>query len=229
MKKILSIIMMATLFIAAVNAQSAAEMALQQQELNKILRKSLDAKPTKDAKKQAKELQKEGWKVPVGERSIEQQITESQFIGAEFMSDENGLPTRRFIQHTGFSTAGTYNVAYAAARSNAQVEIANMLETQIAAAMQGKLDNAQQSGLNATSVDKYNQRIKEIVHESLTNSIPVMAVYRRLPNNSFEVQTRIAFDKKEISARLKRSLQNQLEMEGDQLNNLIDNVISTTL
>lgn len=229
MKKLFSTIMMAIMFIASVNAQSAIEMANQQRELNEILRKSLNAKPTKDAKKQAKQLKKEGWTIPAGERSIEQQITESQYLNLEMMSDENGAPTRRFIQHTGISTAGTYNAAYASARSNSMTEIASMIETEIAAAMQGKLDNAQQNATNATTVEKYNQRIKSIVHESLTNAIPVLAIYRVLPNKNFEVQVRIAFDKKEIAARLKRNLQKELELEGDQLNELIDKVINNTL
>lgn len=229
MKKIITIAFMAMTIIFGMNAQNAKDLAKQQNELNNILRKSLNAKPTKDAKKQAKELKKQGWIVPAGEKSIEQQVTESQFLGAELMSDENGVTTKRFIQHTGLSTAGTYNAAYAAGRSNAQVEIANMLETEVAAAMQGKLDNAQLNAVNATTVEKFNQRIKAIVHESLTNSIPVLAVYRVLPNNNFEVQVRIAFDKKEVAARLKRALQKELEMEGDQLNGLVDDALNNTI
>lgn len=225
MRKLLSIIVMALTIAAGANSQDAVELARQQNELNSIMRKALDTKPTKDAKKQAKELKKQGWLVPAGERSIEQQITESQLLSAELMADENGAPTRRFIQHTGVSTAGTYNAAYAAGRSNAQVEIANMLEAEIAAAMQGKLDNAQLNSENAVTVEKFNQRIKAIVHESLTNSIPVLAIYRVLPNKNFEVQVRIAFDKKEVAARLKRALQKEIEMEGDQLNAMVDNVI----
>lgn len=229
MKKLVSSFVMAAILAAGVSAQNAADLARQQQELNNIMRKTLNAKPTKDAKKQAKELKKQGWVVPAGERSIEQQITESQFLTAELMTDENGAPAKRFIQHTGVSTAGTYNAAYAAGRSNAQVEIANMLETEIAAAMQGKLDNAQQNAVNATTVEKFNQRIKAIVHESLSNSIPVLAIYRVLPNNNFEVQVRIAFDKKEVAARLKRALQKEIEMEGDQLNNMVDDALKSAI
>lgn len=141
MKKIISIVVMAIMFVAGAQAQSAIDMNRQQNELNGILRKTLNAKPTKEAKKEAKQFMKQGWSVPAGERSIEQQITESQLLGAEVMADENGAPTRRFIQHTAVTVAGTYNAAYATGRANAQAEIANMLATEIAAAMKGKLDN----------------------------------------------------------------------------------------
>lgn len=229
MKKVIFTIVMAIMCVAGATAQNAIEMAKEQQELNKIKRKILNAKPTKEAQKEAKKLEKKGWTVPAGERSIAQQITESHLFAAEYMSDENGAPTRRFIQHTVLATANTYSVAYAAARSNAQVEVASMIGTQVAAAMQGKLDNAQQDAENAVSVTKFNQRVKAIVHESLTNSIPVLACYRVLPNKNFEVQVRIAFDKKEVSARIKRALQNELELEGDQLNGLVDEAINNAV
>lgn len=229
MKKIISIVVMAIMFVAGAQAQSAIDMNRQQNELNGILRKTLNAKPTKEAKKEAKQFMKQGWSVPAGERSIEQQITESQLLGAEVMADENGAPTRRFIQHTAVTVAGTYNAAYATGRANAQAEIANMLATEIAAAMKGKLDNSQQNTITATSVDKYNQRIRSIVHESLTNSIPVLSMYRTLPNNNVEVQVRIAFDKKEVTARLKRNLQKELEVEGDELDGMIGGAMNNTL
>ena len=55
MKKILSFV--AALMIATTaTAQTAMELARQQQELNAINMKMLNAKPTKQAKKQAKEL-----------------------------------------------------------------------------------------------------------------------------------------------------------------------------
>ncbi len=220
---------MAIISATVVYAQDAAELARQQQELNKVLMKSLNTKPTKDAKKEAKRLKKAGWIIPAGERSIEQQITTGHILGAELMVDENGAPTRRFIQHTGIATAGTYNVAYASARSNSQVEIATMIANEIVAAMAGKLDNAQQNAENAVSVEKFNQRIKSLVHETLTNSIPVLTIYRVLDNKNFEVQVRIAFDKKEVAAKVKRNMQKELEMEGDQLNEIVDQAINTAI
>lgn len=226
MNKLISLIVLGLVLTVSANAQSAAEMARQQQTLENILKASLNSKPTKEAKKQAKEYKKEGWLVPAGEPTIEQQITKSQLLGAEYMADGNSAPIRRYLQHTAISTGGSYNAAYAAARNNAMSEISAMLETEIAMALQSKIDNAQSSELNATSVDKYDQRMKAIVHQSLANAIPVLALYRRLPNNSFEVQVRIAFDKGEIADRLKKELAKELEMEGDELNGLVDNALN---
>ena len=74
MKKILSLMVMAMVATTSF-AQTAIELAKQQQELNAFSMKMLNAKPSKMAKKQAKELRADGWTVPAGEASIEQQVT----------------------------------------------------------------------------------------------------------------------------------------------------------
>lgn len=229
MKKLFFTLIAAIACSMTLNAQSAIELAKQQRELNETIMKMLNAKPSKSAKKQAKEYKKEGWTVNAGDKDMEQQITASQMYGEEPMVDEDGNTTKRFIMQSGTQTAGSYNAGYAAARNQAQVELAAMIKTQIVAAMQGKLDNAQASSISATTVDKFNERTKSIVDEALTNSIPVLTIYRRLPNNLFEVQVRLAFDKKELTARLKRNMQKQLEEEGDELSDIVDDVLRNKL
>ena len=67
------------------SAQSAKELAKQQQELNEINLKMLNSKPTKDAKKQEKKLAKEGWCVPAGSKTIAKQITETlEYTASDF-------------------------------------------------------------------------------------------------------------------------------------------------
>ena len=226
MKKIVMLVAVA-MMTATVSAQSAAELAKQQMELNNVNKKLLSQKPLKEAKKQAKELKKEGWTVPAGEQSIEQQITGSMYYAAELMADENGAPTKRYIVQPAIQTSGTFNTGYAAASASAQTELAGLLKKEIVAAMQLKQDNAQGSEITATTVDKFNQRAKAIVDQTLTNSFPCLRIYRRLPNHNFEVQVRMVFDKKELAARLKRRMQQELEQEGDELNDIVDDILSS--
>ena len=108
MKKMISLLVVA-MMATATFAQSAAELARQQKELNEIHMKMLKAKPTKDAKKQAKEFRKDGWQVPMGEMSLERQINKSMLYDQELMTNEDGGITQRFLQHTGQQTAGSYN------------------------------------------------------------------------------------------------------------------------
>lgn len=225
MKKMFFMLVAAMMCSMTMTAQSALELAKEQRKLNEVNTKMLNQKPTRDAKKQARKLKKDGWVVPVGEKTIEKQLTESQLLGEELMVDETGSSTRRYIQHTASQVAGTYNAGYAAARNAAIVELASNLKTQVAAAMQAKLDNSQTSSINAVTIDKFNERAKAIVDASLTNTRAVVAIYRVLRNNNYEVQVRLAYDKKELAASLKRKMQQELEMEGDELNDLVDEVI----
>lgn len=225
MKKIISLAALAMIATTSFS-QTAAQLAKQQQELNAINMKMINAKPTKSAKKQAKEMKAGGWTVPAGETSIEQQITATQLYKAELTTDENGNTIKRFLTHTAQQTAGTYNAAYAAARAAAQTELASMLKTEIVSAMQQKLDNNQSDAVSAVTVDKFSQRSRAIVDQTLTRSIPMLSIYRRLQNNNFEVQVTIGFDRKEIMARIKRNMKKELENEGDKLYDIVDEVFS---
>lgn len=228
MKKMISLMVVA--FMATVTfAQSAKDLAKQQKELNEINMKMLNAKPSKDAKKQAKEYKKEGWQVPVGEQSMEKQITKAQLYEQELMTNEDGGITQRYLQHTSQATSGSYNSGYAAARAACLTEVAGMIETKLSAAWKNILDNEEESAVKSTTNDKFNQRAMGIVRNSLSNSIPMVVIYRVLPNNQYQISVRLAFDKKEIAARLKRNLKKELEMEGDKLDGMVEDMICKEL
>lgn len=225
MKKMISLL---TLIVIATMsfAQSATELAKQQLKQNDVQMKLLDIKPTKSAKAEAKRLRKEGWVVPAGENDLAIQLTKAQLMGEELMTDEEGNITKRYFQHTAIATSGTYNTGFAAARANALAEVASMMKTQLVAAWDAKHDNSQNASTSVTANEKYHQRMRGIVDETITNAIPTVKIYRRL-NNNFEVQVRMAFDKKELGARLKRALQKELEEEGDYLNAIVDEMLSS--
>lgn len=226
MKKIVCLLVLASANIALTSAQNAIELALQQKQLNKINMELLNSKVSKSAKAEAKKLRKQGWLVPAGSKDIEHQITTVQLLTEELMADEAGNPTKRYIIRNGMATAGAVNTGIASARTNAQVELAAMLETRVAGAMEQKLDNQQNTSITTTTVEKFHERVKAIIDASLTNTRTELTVYRELPNHNYQVQVQVVFDKKELEARLKRAMQQQLEKEGDEeLNDIVDEVL----
>lgn len=228
MKKLISLLALVTIATTSF-AQTAAELAKQQREQNAIYMKLVNMKPSKSAKKQAKDYKKQGWEVPAGENALEVQITKSQLYGEELMTDEEGNTTNRYYQHTGSSVAGAYNTAFAAARAYTLGEVASMIQTQLVAAWKANADNAQADASTTSTDEQFNQRMKAIVDESITNYIPTLKMFRRV-GNTIEVQVRLAFDKKELSARLKRNIKKELKEEGDQkLNGVVDDLINKKL
>ena len=225
MKKIISLFIV----IAASTmsyAQDAKDLAKKQMELNEINMKLANLKPTKEAKKQAKVLTRQGWKVPAGQPSIERQITKMQLYQAELMTDGNGNPTTRYITHSAQQTAGTYNAGYAAARATAQAEVASTIKTSIISTLDMSLGNNQSDAATAASVDVLKTNTKMIVDEVLTGSIPLLVAYRRLPNNNFEVQFGLAYDKMELRSRLKNKLLKEL---GDDSEALVDGMVDKAM
>lgn len=225
MKKIISLFIV----IAASTmsyAQDAKDLAKKQMELNEINMKLANLKPTKEAKKQAKVLTRQGWEVPAGQPSIERQITKMQLYQAELMTDGNGNPTTRYITHSAQQTAGTYNAGYAAARATAQAEVASTIKTSIISTLDMSLGNNQSDAATAASVDVLKTNTKMIVDEVLTGSIPLLVAYRRLPNNNFEVQFGLAYDKMELRSRLKNKLLKEL---GDDSEALVDGMVDKAM
>ena len=222
MISLLTLVAIATLSFA----QSATELAKQQREQNAAYMKLLNMKPSKSAKKEAKNLKKQGWEVPAGEADLALQITKSQLMGEELTTDEEGNTTKRYYMHTAIATSGAYNTGFAAARANALTEVASMMKTQLVAAWKIKNNNSQGQATTVTTNEKFFQKVGAIVDETITNAIPVVKAYRRIGNN-FEVQVRLAFDKKELSARLKRAMAQELELEGDrELGTIVDDTLN---
>lgn len=226
MKKFMTIIAM-IMAVVATNAQSAKELAKEQLELNKVNAKLLKSiKPNAQTKKDVKRLKKEGWMVQAGAKAMEIQFTEAQNMETTLMKDEAGNTVSQYIMQPGTAVGGTYTAAYNQALMSAQQSISQLIETKIAAAMQSKVDNEQTSAITTVTVDKFHQRAKAVSQATLTRAQTVVTIYRVLPNHNYEVQLRLAYDKQEFAAQLKRKLQKELEAEGDELNAVVDEALS---
>ena len=197
MKKILLLGLAALLTLTA-SAQSAEELAARQASLDSLFQAMLNAKPSKEAKAEAKRLEKEGWKAQEGEKSILQQIHESQVMAQEQMIAADGSLAERFLMQTATQTSATYATGYATARAKAQALLSGLMETKVKSEMQSRMKNEQLAGGGAYSEAEFKQRIQTAVRQSLKNCIPVMCLYRQLPNNLYEVQLRLAVDGKAL-------------------------------
>ncbi|MCD8237703.1 MAG: hypothetical protein LUD00_13940 [Prevotellaceae bacterium] len=227
--KRLTLLLAVGMITTASYAQSAVELAKQQRELDKINMEMLSAKPSKEVmkevKKEVKNREKAGWCVPAGGDGMAAQLIRSRLMNQELMRDEDGQTVRRYISHTATVLSGSESAGYASARNQCQVEIAAILKTKVAAAMKAALDNRQTSADNATSNDQFNQRVQSITDVTLSMMTPVIHFYR-VKGNNYEVEVRVAYDKKEMKASLKRRLEKELKIEGDELSDVVKDVLS---
>ena len=67
MKQIFTLIVLVALSASTMNAQITKEQRQERQELFKLTKKDLGARATKTARKEAKQMRKEGWQTTPGE------------------------------------------------------------------------------------------------------------------------------------------------------------------
>lgn len=157
------------------------------QELSKAEMKAI--------KKEAKVLEKEGWKVKPGELPIIDQLVRSRCVQLE--EDENG---EKWIIGAASSIGGIYDAARMQAMTLAKTEIAGLIKTNLTFKFKEILENRQQSGEGAESMANTAMNAQGVsIDQELRNPRMLLVVYRTLENKNIEVAIRIAIPKKKIN------------------------------
>ena len=149
-----------------------------------------DTNPSKEAKKQAKTMKKEGWQVADGEKSLEMQLTECQLC----MTDSN------YIVESATFRAANYHLGYNTAHAKALRAIASRLNTFITSDTEMIQFNQQQADGTPQSGIGINRQTKSISEETLSNAFPVLVISRKMPDGTYEVQVHLAIALKQLSS-----------------------------
>jgi len=149
-----------------------------------------DTNPSKEAKKQAKTMKKEGWQVADGEKSLEVQLTECQLC----MTDSN------YVVESATFRATNYHLGYNTAHAKALRAIAGRLNTLISSDTEMIRANQQQTDGTLQSDIEINRRTKSVSEETLSNAFPVLVISRQLPDGTYEVQVHLAIALKKLSS-----------------------------
>lgn len=149
----------------------------------------------KAIKKEAKKLEKEGWKVKPGELPIIDQLVRSRRVQLE--EDENG---EKWIIGAASSIGGIYDAARMQALTLAKTEIAGLIKTNLTFKFKEILENRQQSGEGAESMANTAMNAQGVsIDQELRNPRMLLVVYRTLENKNIEVAIRIAIPKKKVN------------------------------
>lgn len=227
MKKFLVPVCLACLLAAPTSAfaQSDEAMALlkQREELRKASKSELNEKATKTARKEAKKLEKEGWKTAPGALPLEKQMDKSYLMQMEY--DENMYP--KFIMSEGMSTGENYDAAKMQALELAKQNLASQIQTEITALIENSVATSQLAAEEAASVTKSISAGKSLITQSLGRTITVVECYRTLSNKNKEVLLRIAYNGEMAKAVAKKVIRENLEGDANALQGKLDNVLGT--
>lgn len=193
-----------------------------QKEVNDYKRKKLvDVKVSKQAKKQAKDLKKQGW-LTAGSQPLEVQIDRERLMRED--KDQQTGESFYFFGSSN-STGENYDAAKMQAQELAKMQIANQLGSEISALVENKVGNKQLSAGQAASITQTVTECKSIINKKLGRTDIVLEYYRELSNGNKEVHIEVAYSRQEAMEITKNTIREQLEAKGDELGSQLDQLL----
>lgn len=194
-------------------AQSAKDLNKERMEITKVSRKELNERASKDARKEAKSLVKDGWMVTPGALPLEKQLDRSYVM--QFQYDSDGFPL--YVMAGASSIGSNYDAAKMQALELAKLNLAGLIQTEVASLIENTVANEQMSKEEATSITKSVMTSKNLITQNIGRVQTVVETYRVVNGKNKEVSVRIAYNQDMAKAAVKRALKNDLEQRGDSL------------
>ena len=194
-------------------ADNITDRQKERKELAKASKKQLNEKATKQARKEAKNLQKQGWTVAPGALPIEKQLDRSYLMQYEF--DNDGYQT--YIMAEGMSVGGSYDAAKMQALELAKQNLAGQIQTEITALVENSVSNEQLTEGEVATVTRSVLASKNLISQSLGRVIPVVELYRPTEKNNKEVLVRLAYNTLNAKRAAIKAIEQDLGERADSL------------
>lgn len=202
-------------------AQVTKEQLKERQEIAKTSKKELNQKATKAARKEAKNLTKEGWKVAPGSLPLEKQLDRCYMM--QYQYDANGFP--EFLMAEAMSTGGNYDAAKMQALELAKQNLAGQIQSEITALVENTVANEQMDQSEAASITRSVMASKNLISQSIGRVVPVMEAYRVVGGNNREVLVRISYSQSMAKSVAKKAVKQELEQRGDSLHGKLEKLL----
>lgn len=215
-------LMFLSLNFAFAQEKSAKEIMEERKEIAKLSKKALTEKASKDARKEAKRLKKQGWQIAPGALPLDKQLDKSYLMQYEY--DENGY--QKYLMGEAISTGENYDGAKMQALELAKQNLAAQVQTEITALVENQVANSQLSAEDAATVTKSIMSSKNLISQSIGRTITVMEVFRTLDNKNKEVLIRIAYNSEMAKQVAKNAVRKSLESEAEDLSKDLDKLLN---
>lgn len=202
-----SIVFLITVAFAAVSvAQVTLDLSGQGESIAAMTKEAVREKASKIARRDAKSMTKDGWKVAPGQLPLEKQLDRSYEM--QYLLDDEMQPL--YLTGDAMSVAETYDVAKMQADDMAKSQIAGKITSHYTSLIERKMSNDQISQSEAKSVSRIVSDSRSIVEGCLVNVLPVVECYRTQKNGNIEVRVMYACNPNSESM-LKSVRQNVME------------------
>ncbi len=249
MKKLLFIMSALFLLVSIAPTEVEAQQTKKQirksrkaiQAKRKQYRKLIRDKAVKQARKEAKRLEKEeGWRVFPGAMPLDKSLEKVWMHQYEEKPAADGTMGPAYIWASGNGVAKTKSAAKMQAIELAKVDLAGQLKTQVAALTTSNIANAQLSGVDAETEQSIVQTAKSMTAATLTKTQPLLVLFRskiprkelrknniqQLTPGTVEVQVMMFYDlyQADFQTRdaIKEELKDKLKDNQDELKKIMD-------
>lgn len=205
------------------SAQISKDAYKKRSEMMGLNKKLQSEKVAKGIRKQAKDMmQKEGWKVAPGGLPLEQQLERSTLYQNSF---EDDMVTPKFVKGDASATAEFYDAGKMQALALAREDLIGSIETNITQLVETNRSNKQLNSKDAASVAKTLSASKSFITQKLGQTIPVIEVYRELPNGNVQVRVQTFYSMDKAREIAKQVIREQMEQSGDELLDKLDDLL----
>ena len=187
---------------------------------DKQARKEMKRKAYKKARKEAKKFRRKGWYVAPGALPMDKQIEKSWEL--QYKIDEDGYPL--YIVATGNSVAETQSAAKIQSTELAKLELAGLVQTNVAALIENSIANNQLNNEEAASVTKTVAASKNIIAQEIGRVIFLFEIYKKVGKN-VESSVRVGYNNEMAKEAAKKVIRQQLEEQTEILHEKLDKLM----
>ena len=204
--KFLAVLVMLSLSMG-VSAQNALQKKVKENQA------ALKEKASKDAKKEAKRLQKEGWTVSPGGLPLEKQVDRLYMFLEDYDDDMEPV----YVDGEGRSIAENFAAAQIQATELARMNIASKISSEATGIVDNMVANKMLADDQAASITTTLVENKSIFSQKLGRVQTPLTVTRELKNKNKEVMVRMVTKVSSIKEIAKEAVRAELEKEGKEL------------
>lgn len=204
----LLVMLLALSLSTSVMAQSSVQAKLKE---NRAALKKENV--SKDAKKEAKRLKKEGWTVSPGGLPLEKQVDRLYMYLEQYDDDLNPL----YFDGEGRATAENFAAAQIQATELARMNLASKISSEATGIIDNLVANKMLADDQAASITTTMVENKTIFSQKLGRLQTPLTVVRELKNKNKEVMVRVVSKTSSIQEIAKEAIRAELEKQGKEL------------
>lgn len=208
--------------VGAVCAQDVKEIRKQRKEVAKLAKSELKEKASKDARKEAKKLTKEGFVVFPGDLPLAKQLDRSYMMEYEYVENAAGNIVPKYLVGRGMATGENYSAAQNAAIELAKQYVAGLAEIEITTITETTMAN--EEAATATSLSEVVSASKNIVSKKLGEILPVVSIHKENKQGK-TVAVRVVYDRNTVLQTYKETIREELKKKGDKLHEQLDKAL----